>query len=389
VRRRRLYGMETDPVAFLEETVPIESHESVEEMREYLLENVTGASAHESGCVVAEKGGSRDGNGDERETVLLRNTHMDTVRAARALERDEGVVRGRGACDAKASLAAMVAAYERSDASQRAVRLVVSPDEETTSQGINDYLRSEDAATQDVEFAVVGEPTELDLCTAAKGRFEATVVFHGESAHAASGDGRNAVSYAAEAVRRLEALEPSYDEVLGESRLTVTRFEGGESANQVPERASITLDRRPVPPETENEFVGMVKDALEGIDCEHEVVLPDSPSPESTAFRTDEEDAHVRRLRDCVKEALVGTERKEDEGVEVEVDLDVDVDVRPFGAACEASYISSYAPVVVFGPGAISEEDGTPVAHSEREYVPTDEVRMAADALTGFLQSSE
>ena len=362
-----------NPVAFLEETVPIESHESVEEMRDYLLENLTGATEHPSGCVVAEKGAKEGDSG----TVLL-NTHMDTVAPHVPYGRDEGVVRGRGACDAKGPLAAMVSAYESFDTteSDRAVRLVVSPDEETASQGINDYLSSEDAVIKDVDFAVVGEPTELDLCTAAKGRFEATVVFHGESAHAASGDGKNAVSYASEAVRRLEALEPSYDEVLGESRLTVTRFEGGESANQVPERARVTLDRRPVPPETEEEFVEKVEEALEGIGCEYEVILPDSPSPESAAFRTDEENAHVQRLGDCVEEAVSGTEE------------DAEVEVRPFGAACEASYIASYTPVVVFGPGAISEDDGTPVAHSEREYVRTDEVRKAADALTRFLNAN-
>ncbi|MDZ7687888.1 MAG: M20 family metallopeptidase [Halobacteriales archaeon] len=358
--------MGTDPVAFLEDTVPIESHEDVSEMRDYLVENVTGATEHASGCVVAEKG-------DGEETVIL-NTHMDTVAPHVPYGRDEGVVRGRGACDAKGPLAAMVSAYERFDASEsdRTVRLVVSPDEETTSQGIYDYLREEAEGGEAggfADFAVVGEPTSLDICTAAKGRYEATVVFHGESAHAASGDGRNAVSCAAEAVRRLEALEGSHDELLGESRLTVTRFEGGESSNQVPERATVTLDRRPLPDETEEDFVTMVEEALKGINCGYEVVLPDSPSPESAAFRTDEDNDYVRRFVGAVRETCG------------------DADVRPFGAACEASYIAEHAPVVVFGPGAISEDDGTPVAHSEREYVRTDEVRKAADALTRFLQS--
>lgn len=351
-----------NPVAFLEETVPIESHESVERMRDYLLENVTGATEHASGCVVAEKG-----TGDE--TVVL-NTHMDTVAPHLRYERDEGVVHGRGACDAKGPLAAMVAAYERFDAteSDRCVRLVVSPDEETLSRGLHDYLRDEGG---DFEFAVVGEPTSLDVCTAAKGRFEATVEFVGESAHAASGGGNSAVSCGAEAVRRLEEIKPDSDELLGKSRLTVTRFEGGEASNRVPERATLTLDRRPVPPETAEEFVALVNETLEGVECGHEVRLADRPTPFLEAFRTEEEDTHVRRFVEAV------------EGV------GVDTRVRPFEAATEASYLAQHAPVVVFGPGAISEEDGKPVAHSEREYVRTEEVRKAADALMRFLQSSE
>lgn len=347
-----------DPVEFLEEAVPIESHEAVEEMRRYLLQKVTGATEHPSGCVVAERG-----EGDE--TVIL-NTHMDTVAPHVAYERDDGVIRGRGACDAKGPLTAMVAAYERfTAADDRTVRLVVSPDEETLSRGLHEYLNDGPSG----DFAVVGEPTELDLCTAAKGRFEATVELRGESAHAASGGGRNAVSCAAEAVRRLENVEQSSDELLGEARLTVTRVEGGEAANRVPERATLTLDRRPVPPESADDFVALVEETLEGVECEYDVNLADRPTPFLEAFRTDEDDGNVRRLRDAVEEVADETR------------------FRPFGAATEASYLADRMPVVVFGPGAISEEDGTPVAHSEREYVRTEEVRAAADALTRFLNS--
>jgi len=363
VSRKRVSSMNPDPVAFLEETVPIESHESVEAMRDYLVENVTGATTHESGCVVAEKGAK-----DDNETVVF-NTHMDTVAPHLQYERDEGLIRGRGACDAKGPLAAMVSAYESFDAadSDRTARLVVSPDEETLSHGLHDYLRAEDDG---IDFAVVGEPTSLDVCTAAKGRFEATVEFVGESAHAASGDGTNAVSCASEAVRRLDAVESDHDEILDESRLTVTLFEGGEASNRVPERATLTLDRRPLPPETAEGFVTLVDETLDGIDCDYEIRLAERPTPFLEAFRTDEGDTHVQEFVEAVERA--GGEPR----------------VRAFEAATEASYLAQHAPVVVFGPGAISEDDGTPVAHSEREYVKTDEVRRAADALTQFLNQS-
>jgi acetylornithine deacetylase len=356
--RQRVSGMGIDPVAFLEDTVPIESHEDVGTMRDYLLENVTNATEHASGCVVAEKG-------EAEETVVL-NTHMDTVAPHVTYEREDGMIRGRGSCDAKGPLAAMVSAFEGFDASEsdRTVRLVVSPDEETLSRGLHEYLRDEGGG---FDFAVVGEPTSLDVCTAAKGRFEATVEFVGESAHAASDGGTSAVSCASEAVLGLDSVGPDEDELLGESRLTVTRFEGGEASNRVPERATLTLDRRPVPPESAEEFVELVNQTLEGTECDHEVRLAERPTPFLEAFRTKEDDAYVREFVDAVES------------------VDSDTRIRPFEAATEASYLAQHTPVVVFGPGAIQEEDGTPVAHSEREYVPTDEVRKATDALAEFL----
>ena len=358
-RARVSYVNTTDPVEFLDDTVRIRSHESTEEMRDYLLENVSGTREHPSGCVVAEKG-----EGDE--TVVL-NSHMDTVAPHIAYGREGNVVRGRGSCDAKGPLSAMVSAYERFDAvDARTVRLVVSPDEETLSRGLHDYLNAEGGG---FDFAVVGEPTSLDVCTAAKGRFEATVELHGESAHAAGDGGTNAVSCASEAVGRLESIEPSYDELLGGSRLTVTRIEGGETPNRVPEKATLRIDRRPVPPETAEGFVSLVEESLDGIDCGYDVRLADRPTPFLEAFRTDEGNGHVRRFRSAVEEAVGGT------------------CVRPFGAATEASYLARHAPVVVFGPGGIQEGDGTPIAHSEREYVGVEEVRGAAEALTRFLNN--
>jgi acetylornithine deacetylase len=363
-----------DPVALLEAMVPVASHDAVDGMRELLHDVLPGVEDHESGCLVATKGSMADGDADGADAdradgprVLL-NTHMDTVPPHVEFEREGDVIRGRGSCDAKGSLAAMVAAFvgwnpEASDAVD-GVRLVVSPDEETDSVGLHDYL---DAEPVEADIAVVGEPTGLDVCTAARGRFEVEVGLHGEAAHAASGAGTSAIGCAAEAVRRLEALEPMEDDLLGPSRLTVTRISGGEAGNQVPAAAELFVDRRSVPPETQEQFLATVEETLADLDCDVSVAFGDRPTPFLEAFRTDEEEPVVERFRAAVSEAT-----------------GADAATRPFDAACEGSYLAPHAPTVVFGPGAISE-DGEAVAHSEREYVPVDEVRMAADALTRFL----
>ncbi len=340
-----------------EDLVRTPSHDSVDDVRELLLDEIDGAEADGSGCVVASKGG-----GDPH--VVL-NTHMDAVTPHVPFERDGDVVRGRGACDAKASLSAMATAFDAVEPGCT-VELVVSPDEETTSEGLYDYLQGFDDGHPG-DFSVVGEPTELDVCTAARGRFEVVVEFTGEAAHAASGGGVNAVSCAAEAVRRLKGMEPMDDDLLGESSLTVTRLEGGGAGNQVPAEASLFVDRRSVPPETAEEFRLKAEEMLRDLDCEVSVGFSERPTPFLEAFRTPEDDGFVQALVDAV----------DGEGC--------DPGVRPFGAATEASYLAEEMPVAVFGPGAI--DDGEPVAHAEREYVQLEEVRRATSALTSFLTS--
>lgn len=344
-----------DPVGFLEDTVRIPSHESIEEIRGYLLDHVRNAEIHDSGCVVASKGSG--------EPKLLLNTHMDVVSPHIEYRRRDDVIMGRGACDAKASLAVMATAFNEVEPTGT-VELVVSPDEETSSVGLYEYV----GGGIDASMAVVGEPTGLDICTAARGRYEVEVDFRGESAHAASGTGINAVSCAAEAVQRLESMENMTDPVLGESTLTVTRISGGGASNQVPDKASLFIDRRSVPPESQHDFLDKVKQELNGLECGVEARFSTRPTPFLEAFRTDEDEEVVQALYGAVEEAVGEPE------------------IRAFDAATEASYIAREVPTVVWGPGAISE-DGEPVAHSEREYVSVEEVKGARDALTSFIDA--
>jgi acetylornithine deacetylase/succinyl-diaminopimelate desuccinylase-like protein len=85
------------------------------------------------------------------------------------------------------------------------------------------------------------------------------------------------------------------------------------------------------------------------------LVRPGMPAPE--AFATDADAELV--------ETLVGASGGER---------------RPFGAATEASYFAADAPVVIFGPGVLADEQG-PVAHAEREFVRHSDVEAAARAV--------
>ncbi len=358
---------------FHRRAVETPSHEDVEAMRELLVGTLEDAghdpTVDEAGNVLATRGGHGDAGGEDTDADgphLVLNTHVDTVPPHVPYERDGDVVRGRGACDAKGPLAALLSAFLAVEPTDGRVTLAITPDEETVQSGAAHL-----AGTLDADGFVVGEPTGLDVCTAARGQYEGTVTITGEAAHAATpGSGANAIRAAAPVLQAMESYDaergPDEHRSLGRPTLTPTIIEGGEVANQVPEECRITFDRRPVPPETPDGFRADLEEHLSewtptGIDLR--VELAPRESPFLTAFATDRREALVHALVDA-------------SGGEI----------RPFGAATEASFFAQHAPTVVFGPGDLADEEGA-VAHSEREYVRFPEVEAAADAVESALSS--
>jgi acetylornithine deacetylase len=349
-----------DSVVQLERLMRIESHEDVDEIREYLLDVIDGAKLDETGCVCAEKRGDRDG------PRIVLNSHMDVVSPHVPFERVGEEIRGRGACDAKGCLAPMLAAFSRVDPDAGSVRLVISPDEETTQRGLYEYL----SGGIDADFAIVGEPSGLDVCPSARGHYDLLVELFGASAHGATPEsGTNTTVCAAEAITRIGDLPHLEDETLGTNNFTPTIIEGGNRPNQVPEYTKFVVDYRTVPGESREDAVGKVKEVLRDLVCESEVGFYDGGSS-LDSFKTDVTDEFVTSFRDHVAAG------RDDEPA-----------VRPFDAATEAAFFAPYMPVVVFGPGLISDGDQA-IAHSEHEYVPVEEVERAGAILTEFLAAT-
>ncbi len=354
---------EFDPVDFLEAAVKIPSNEAVGEMRAYLVETL---EAHGGEPAVDDAGNVLASRGDGDGTHVLLNTHIDTVSPHVPFERDEeaGVFRGRGSCDAKGPLAAILSAFLSVEPNDGRLTLAVTPDEEVLSTGAYALVSRENSPIHDADAVIVGEPTGLDVCTAAKGRFQGTIELTGESAHAAEPDsGVNAVRALEGVLAAIESFDDREDAVhpqLGAATLTPTVLEGGEATNQVPATCRLTVDRRSVPPETADEFRTAILETLEAAvpdDVGVDFSFTDRPTPFLEAWDTDpgEEVATV----------LAGA---------------AGGDRRPFTAATEASYFAAHAPTVVFGPGVLADDEGG-VAHAPREYVHVEQVRAAARAL--------
>jgi len=167
-----------------------------------------------------------------------------------------GRLYGRGACDVKGGMAAILAALERLAAERpkgaASVVAAFTVDEESGFTGVRRLARDLPAGAA---FAVVAEPTRLEVVVAHKGLARWRVRTHGRSCHSARpAEGVNAVYRMAPVLSALEEYAAvlsagSSHPLLGGPTLSVGVIRGGTSVNTVPGSCEIEIDRRLLPGE--------------------------------------------------------------------------------------------------------------------------------------------
>jgi putative selenium metabolism hydrolase len=217
------------------------------------------------------------GNGGR--PLLLYNGHMDTVGISdrTAWTHDpfgadimDGVLYGRGACDMKGALAAMIWGARLLRDSGALTRLngelvMAAVVQEEPCEGLAmQVLVKEDALRPD--WVVLGEPSNLQLRRGHRGRVELEVVTRGRSCHASRPDlGDNAVYSAARLIFNLEMLSEQlgHDAFLGPGSLAVTHVESrAGSRNAIPDYACFIVDRRLTLGETEAKALAEVQSII-------------------------------------------------------------------------------------------------------------------------------
>lgn len=169
-------------------------------------------------------------------------THMDTVPPFIGASEDETFVHGRGAGDAKGSLAAMIrCAAELNEEGAAGIGLLFVVGEETDSAGAK---KANDLGL-DPDFTVVGEPTENRLGFGHKGQMAARITASGRSAHSGYPHlGDSAVDKLLDALARLRALDFEDDPAWGKTLVNIGRIEGGVAHNVVPDSAEAVVSLR-------------------------------------------------------------------------------------------------------------------------------------------------
>lgn len=215
--------------------------------------------------------------GSGRGPKLLYNGHMDVVDvgdlAGWAYSPysgviENGVLYGRGSCDMKGGLSAMVhAAGALVDAGvQLAGDLyVVGVVQEEPCEGMAMRVLVEEGGIRP-DYVVLGEPSDLQVRLGHRGRAEIKVQVRGRAAHAASPAlGSNAIHSAARLIFGIELLAPrlANDAFLGQGTIAVTEIESqAASRNAVPDCCTFYIDRRLTLGETERRAVAEVQNII-------------------------------------------------------------------------------------------------------------------------------
>ena len=224
--------------------------------------------------------------------LLLFDTHLDTVPPAAGWTREpwdtqsiDGRVYGLGANDAKASVAAMTAAFLafREADLPFTLALALVEGEETRGIGTEAVLAELARRGTPPTAAVIGEPTGLDLAVAQKGLMLLELVARGDACHAANAAALGAKNAARGLAHDLVALERvdfgAPHPRLGAITVEPTQLRAGTARNVVPGEAAAVLDVRTTPALDRREIVARIGLAVAG-----EVrVLSDRLLPRETA----------------------------------------------------------------------------------------------------------
>jgi acetylornithine deacetylase len=180
------------------------------------------------------------------EPIVVLSTHMDTVPPFFPSSEDDEFIHGRGACDTKGGIAAMLqAAQELLEEGVRGFGLLFVVGEETDSLGAQVANRHPRGS----RYLINGEPTENRLALGSKGYLYIRIEAEGRAAHSAYPElGESAIDRLLEVLARLRALPLPADPVLGETTLNVGTLAGGRAANVVADQARAEVTVRTVGP---------------------------------------------------------------------------------------------------------------------------------------------
>jgi len=289
---------------------------------------------------------------------LLLNGHTDTVAVNDMTvppfggELRDDRIWGRGSADMKGPLAcmlhALLALKEDLTSWRGTVTLACVVDEELGFAGIRHFLTEQ----ANFDFALIGEPTRLEVVRGCKGCLRFFIRAHGKSAHSSTPEkGASAISAMAGAVTALnqyfaETLTTIRHPVMGTSTGSIGIIRGGSGVNIVPEFCEVLVDIRLIPGQswekTYAEIQRFVAIKLSGIRWEFE-----EPPMADPAF-------YFEPDHPAVKAICTGAGRKESQVVNF---------------SCDASKIAARGiPCVVIGPGDIAN------AHTANESIAVAEL---------------
>ncbi len=209
---------------------------------------------------------------DLKKPTILLNSHIDTVKPVQGwtkdpfspVEQDE-ILYGLGSNDAGASLVSLLHAFfilTQKEQNCNFIFLASCEEEVSGKDGIESVL----PLLPPVAFAVVGEPTQMNVAIAEKGLMVLDCAVRGISGHAAREEGDNAIYKALQSIEWFRTFSfPKISETLGKVKMSVTQINAGTQHNVVPDVCSFVVDVRTTDRYTNQEVYDIISWS---VDCE-------------------------------------------------------------------------------------------------------------------------
>ncbi len=282
----------------------------------------------------------------EKYSILL-NSHIDTVKPNKDYTRDpykadeeNGKLYGLGANDAGGCLVSLIAAflyfYDLPDLKFNLLLAATAEEEISGVNGIEALL----PLLRNIDFALVGEPTQMQMAIAEKGLMVVDCMAHGSSGHAAREEGVNAIYKAMDDIQWFRNFSfPKVSQMLGPVKMNVTIINAGTQHNVIPASCTFTADIRINDCYTHDEILEIIGDH---VSCE---VKARSVRLKSTSIAHD---------HPVVKAGL-------------------NLGLQPYGSATLSDKALMPFPALKIGPGDSAR------SHKADEYIYSDEIKKGIE----------
>lgn len=336
-------------------------------------------------CVFQGEGGKPNvgarwcGTGEKAEKIMF-SGHMDVVPVGTGwhitnplkVEEKDDYLYGRGVVDMKGSLIAQYLAVKALKKANINIKgdlyLFSTVDDETAGKMGLKYIINEGLDIHGwakPSFHILGEPTDLNLCTAFKGRMWIRIAVKGKSAHGGNPKaGINAIEKMMAFLKELLALPRMSHALMGEDTINIGTIEAGSKTNVVPDSCVVTIDYRYVAPQSSQDIESKIKSVIDGIMAHDSdfVIEKFEVFERREPLEVDQTLGNMQVLK-SITETVKGSATK-------------------FSGVLSAgdSYwtITNSIPAVFFGPGSMS------VAHTSKECINITELENACKIFALF-----
>lgn len=204
---------------------------------------------------------------DADKPTLMLNSHLDTVLPASGYTFDpfnpeisDTHVYGLGSNDAGASVVSMIQTFLHFYNTQMPFNLLLALSTEEENSGPDGMRLLWEKLRDDVDMAIIGEPTGMRAAVAERGLLVIDGMARGVSGHAARSEGVNALYIAHDDINTLRSVK--FDKIsptMGEVKLTITQIMAGTQHNVVPDRCSFVVDIRPTEQYSNSEIMDILQ----------------------------------------------------------------------------------------------------------------------------------